>query len=69
MEFKKIAQVVWMILAAIFVLSILLLAYSESIFIYEKSTSQGTAFIKFNKITGRTYGIVPAKSGKWIRVR
>ena len=68
MQFENLTQIIWLIIAAIFVLSSLLLVCSESTCIYVHSESYGKVYLKINKITGRTHILVPAKSGKWHRI-
>jgi len=66
MEFKKVSQIIWMILAALFIAALFLRVYTEAIYIkgYEKSC------LKINKITGRVYGLDWGEGGfrKWVRI-
>lgn len=55
MDFKKVSQIVWMILAALFIVVLFLQVYSGANQIFRWSDSSPYVFIKHNKITGRAY--------------
>jgi len=73
MNFKKFTQVVWMILAHLFIAVFFLRVYSDSIYIVKAPDS--SIFYKHNKLTGAAYVINSSKAGiaeeirgKWVRI-
>lgn len=60
MGFKKVSQLIWMVLVFLFIAVLFLHVYSESIKI--EKASGAPAYIKFNKLTGKVYFIRMTKS-------
>jgi len=52
MNFKKMSQLIWMLLAFFFIVVLFLHVYSESVYIV-KLSSDYAWYIKFNKLTNQ----------------
>lgn len=71
MDFKKVSQIIWMILAFLFIVVSFLRFKSENIYIDRMGTGENAAYIKVNKITGTIYGIDWSEEKnyeKWIKL-
>lgn len=64
MDFKKVSQISWMVLAVLFIVALFRLASAEAHYVSPVGDS-GTAFIKINKRTGEAYILNPMVSDKW----
>lgn len=72
MDFKKVSQIIWMILAFLFIVVSFLRVQSESIYIDRLPSESNILFFKHNKITGAVYvwttGLDQPRNGKWIKL-
>jgi hypothetical protein len=68
MDFKKMSQLIWMVLAFLFIVVLFLHVYSKSIYIDQYEGSNPDCYIKFNKLTNQIRVYIPGKNYKWVLI-